>query len=352
MSSGPTDAPASFLRRPFSLAMRLTFFQALSLALFVAAGSTLLFLTLRRVVEDGIRQQMEEKLSSYKEGVDLLVVDLDGFIDEYILDPGKKAPTEYVRVRAGNGSVLLQTRGMRDLFKEVRWPRPALDVKKIEIREINGSDGRSFRLAALKMESQIRMETLTGAPVRDRYTVEFALDVSREKDLLRRSFGRFLFVNLGGLIFALVAGYSVARLGLNPLKKIAQVTAGIRPRQLHERILSQNLPREITELAEAFNRMLTTLDESFARLERHSAELSHELRTPVHNLMMQNEVILTRPRDSDEYRRTLETNLEELRSLAQTVDSVLFIARMQQGDQALQTEEFSGAEEADRKSVV
>lgn len=77
----------------------------------------------------------------------------------------------------------------------------------------------------------------------------------------------------------------------------------------------------------ALNAMLRRLDQSFAQLQQFSADLSHELRMPVNNLIGESEVLLTQPRSADEYRQILESNLEEYRRLSQIIETLLFLAR-------------------------
>ena len=53
------------------------------------------------------------------------------------------------------------------------------------------------------------------------------------------------------------------------------------------------MPAELADLADTFNDMLRRLEESFDRLSRFSADIAHELRTPLSNLRGQTEVALT-----------------------------------------------------------
>ena len=70
----------------------------------------------------------------------------------------------------------------------------------------------------------------------------------------------------------------------------------IGPDQLKERIGSAGWPRELQPLAIAFDQMLKRLDDSFTRLSQFSADLAHELRTPIANMLGEAQVALTRDR--------------------------------------------------------
>ena len=73
--------------------------------------------------------------------------------------------------------------------------------------------------------------------------------------------------------------------------------------------------------------MLDRLEESFDRISRFSADIAHDLRTPVNNIRGEAEVALARARTIDEYRDTLESCLEEAVRLSDLIGDLLFLAR-------------------------
>jgi two-component system, OmpR family, heavy metal sensor histidine kinase CusS len=73
--------------------------------------------------------------------------------------------------------------------------------------------------------------------------------------------------------------------------------------------------------------MLDRLEESFGRISRFSADIAHELRTPVNNIRGEAEVALARARTMDEYREVLGSCLEEAVRLSNLISDLLFLAR-------------------------
>jgi len=73
--------------------------------------------------------------------------------------------------------------------------------------------------------------------------------------------------------------------------------------------------------------MLERLEESFERISRFTADIAHDLRTPVNNIRGEAEVALARPRTVDEYRDVLESSLEEAIRLSELIGDLLFLAR-------------------------
>jgi two-component system heavy metal sensor histidine kinase CusS len=126
-------------------------------------------------------------------------------------------------------------------------------------------------------------------------------------------------------------GILVARRGMRPVRDIALATARISAGQLAERIPERDVPPELAEMVGAFNGMLGRLEDSFARLSAFSADLAHELRTPIHSLRMQAEVSLGKERTPAEYRDLLANNLEEYERLSRIIADMLFLAKADHG---------------------
>ncbi|WP_229467451.1 heavy metal sensor histidine kinase [Massilia sp. Mn16-1_5] len=120
--------------------------------------------------------------------------------------------------------------------------------------------------------------------------------------------------------------------GLRPLRAIAAHAALVRPGRLDSQLDSAGAPSELQPLIGTLNAMLTRLHDGYTRLSGFSADLAHEFRTPVNNLLMQTQVALAHPRSQREYEELLASNVEELERLSRMVDSMLFLARAQQED--------------------
>lgn len=119
----------------------------------------------------------------------------------------------------------------------------------------------------------------------------------------------------------------VTRRGLRPLKHLAEAVERVGATHLDERMPIDGWPDEIQPLAIGFNKMLARLEDSFTRLSQFSADLAHELRTPIAILRGEAEGALTKPRTSEEYREVIESSLEEFHRLSAMIDNLLFLAR-------------------------
>ncbi len=154
----------------------------------------------------------------------------------------------------------------------------------------------------------------------------------------------------GVVVAALAAallGWFAAHRGLAPLRRVTETARRLSARQLGERLAIDDAPLEVRDHVEAFNGMLARLEAAFQRLGDYSADIAHELRTPISNLMTQTQVALSRPRTLDEYQDILASNLEEYERIARMVSDMLFLAKADENTLAHAGEAIDLAREAD-----
>ena len=102
------------------------------------------------------------------------------------------------------------------------------------------------------------------------------------------------------LLIIIYGGYKIIKKALNPVSKISNTASEIQKNgDFSKRIKIDEGKDEIHKMANAFNEMLNSLENSYIREKQFSSDVSHELRTPV-------SVILTESQYSMEYADTLE----------------------------------------------
>ena len=124
-----------------------------------------------------------------------------------------------------------------------------------------------------------------------------------------------------GLAMLLVAaiGAMLLQRGLRPLRRLAAETRAVDVRHLSHRIRMHNTPSELQPLVAAFNQMLSRLESGYQQLSQLTADMAHDLRTPINTLIGQTEVALNQPRSVADYQQLLGSNYEELERLAPQV---------------------------------
>ena len=141
-------------------------------------------------------------------------------------------------------------------------------------------------------------------------------------------------LGLGAVLVVALAGYWIARLGLQPLEQLSREAQALRPKTLSQRLQTTALPVELSALAEAFNGALSRLEEAYAQLEAFNADVAHELRTPLANLIGSTQVALSRQRSAGDFQEVLQANLEDLERLRSIINDMLFLARADRGEVA------------------
>ena len=136
----------------------------------------------------------------------------------------------------------------------------------------------------------------------------------------------------------LLAAWFGVRQGLLPLRRLSSDIRQISAERLHVRLEPSQVPVELAELVQSFNQMIENLQQGFARLSEFSADIAHELRTPLSNLITQTQVSLSKERSLEEYRELLYSNLEEQERLARMVSDMLWLAKTDHGLHKLQLE--------------
>ncbi|MGN7738608.1 heavy metal sensor histidine kinase [Pseudomonas sp. 22526] len=162
-------------------------------------------------------------------------------------------------------------------------------------------------------------------------TVIIALDVT-DNMFLFETLKWWLWIGL--LICTVVCaglGWVVAHRGLRPLEQVTRAAASISATSLKERIPMASIPSELRLLVSSFNGMLARLDDAFGRLSNYSADIAHELRTPVSNLMTHTEVVLSKKRNVEDYEENLYSNLEDFKRMSRMIDDMLFLAKADNG---------------------
>jgi two-component system heavy metal sensor histidine kinase CusS len=158
-------------------------------------------------------------------------------------------------------------------------------------------------------------------------SVLLGLDISHHQafmDVFRRILALTI---LAAASTAALLGWAATRAGLRPLRRITALAADLNTERLDARLPETGVPTEIQALVDAFNNMLGRLEDGFRRLSDYSADVAHELRTPIANLTLETQIALNKRRDATAYREVLYASLDEYERLARLINDMLYLAR-------------------------
>jgi two-component system heavy metal sensor histidine kinase CusS len=297
----------------------LTAGYALAGLLMVVVATASLYLVLVAELERSTDLFLSDKINVIRTMLRDRPNDWDNLREEVELESAARQYEQfYIRLLDERNTPVMATPGMSDQLDLEKFPSETHSLSRHAL-PMKGKNGRVFRVTTTTVP--------VGSPPTQSDTIQIAIDVSQKEALLARYRRWFWTILVGSLAIFPLVGYQIARQGIRPVEEIATTAQHISSTNLHERIQPEGYPSELASLAGTFNQMLDRLEESFDRISRFSADIAHDLRTPVNNIRGEAEVALARARTVDEYREVLGSCLEEAVRLSNLISDLLFLAR-------------------------
>ena len=305
----------SSLNKPRSIAFQLILLFTLAAALLLACGLGVFYSIVVRHAHTEDNAVLADKM--FAVSADLRENGPEIFAEEVTAHRAGQHTPYWMRILDSQGRPVAETPEMDRLIPTQIFPVAQEPAEAIRSRKDYRSAGKLFSLVSFNQHSGGEM-----------YTLQLAQDRSSDEQVERHFALLFITVLFGGVAASALIATIVTRRGLQPLRQMTEALGRIGPDQLKERIGSDGWPHELQPLAIAFDQMLKRLDDSFTRLSQFSADLAHELRTPIANMLGEAQVALTRDRTAGEYRETIESSVAECERLSRIVDNLLFVARV------------------------
>jgi signal transduction histidine kinase len=134
-------------------------------------------------------------------------------------------------------------------------------------------------------------ETLQGRPIwiqmeQNQDNPDVVLD-----DVLARFLPAVVWLSAGVLLFLLVADIVIVRRALKPIIHASRLAGAISPSRIDLRLPADCMPREIAPLVEAVNQAFDRLEQGFRAQRDLTADVAHELRTPLAVLRLRVEAL-------------------------------------------------------------
>ena len=244
----------------------------------------------------------------------------------------------YLQIWSDNGQTIFRSPslGERTFSPESRGQ---VDVEvKPQVEGIvlpNGRSGRAFRsyYPPLVDDEDSIAPGIEGAEFGGRNVeLVFARDLSPVTDTLRQLELILLVFGVGGIVVCATLLQLIIRLALKPLDALATKINAVTPDDLSTAIDLRECPEEMKPVVQRLNELLARLQVSFERERSFSADVAHELRTPLAGLRSIMEVSLSRERSAPEYTTALRESLNISQSMQDMVGNLLTLARLDSGE--------------------
>jgi len=304
-----------------SLPFRLVAWYALWLSVVFVIASTLVYLGLRRYLEHSLAAEQTQRAKRIAAlALQSTLANENSLAGDITARFAPEASERFIRVVRTDGTVLYQSRPPHDLsFDPAQISPPACQLGTRKEKLLNGPELVFATVAA-------------GPANKPKLFIETGESLAPALEELRR------LVTLLGLSFlvvtgvALAGGYLLIRRALRSVEAITRSAERITSSNLSERLPVALTGDELERLSMALNHMITRLDEAFQYSRRFVADASHELRTPLTIMKGELEEIAQHERLTADIRERLGSVLEEVERLAQIVEGLFALSRLDAGE--------------------
>lgn len=304
-------------------------------------GSTVLLaaagLTVYLVVARSMERQLDDNLVARVQGFASLLFQLEDevvfeFSDELMPEYSDPERPAYFQLWYADGRLLESSESLRDGELALPFgPGPEAQHWTADL-----PDGRRGRFVTQVIEvHHLYPEEGPGRPTPARVLVVVArgredLVLAERRVLARCMIAALLLVGLlGGLAWRSV------RRGLSPLDRLAESMRGVRMEDLPEGLDVGEVPVELTPVVATTDALIQRAGAALKRERRTTADIAHELRTPVSELLTVSEVALRNKQEVNGSAEALETVRDVASRMGRSVSTLLELARVEGGGRKL-----------------
>ena len=315
-----------------SIRRRLTVGLLVGFSLLWAAGGIVLYLAIRA----GLMAEFDDSLKATAGGLSVATEQQKGLVEVDFTGDFRSAferrrLPDYFQLWLPNGTTLTRSPSL----KNSDLPNRVISATKgPRCWDLTLPDGRLGRGIGIRFIPQME-EDVRDQPAAPRLKDPVTLVVARHRAPLdHRLRVVATAIWLVGALLATLTGFGVpiaVRRGLEPLGRVADHAATIDAHSLQLRFPTDGLPTELRPICQQLNELLARLQSSFEREQRFSADVAHELRTPIAELRTLSEVALKWPEDGGVTRSTFQDALDIALQMESIATGLLAIARCEGG---------------------
>jgi len=318
-------------RRPFSLAFRLTFFISLTT---IAAFFVFTWIMVHSVEKHFGEQDIDDLKQLSTTLVNILGKknEPENQRLEKLLNAIANHKNIYIYLENDKKNVIYQSTDGPDFKQMIASSifHDSIDANDIIMWQDLSSrksslnttkmDQTSYRIVALPVSTLVDGKTTS-------YTLLIALSIDFHMHYIQElKYKLIITALLFSVIIILIVLFAVYQ-GHAPLRSVSRKIKSITSENLHIRLLPTEVPIELEQLIRSFNHMIGRIEDVFTRQSNFSADIAHEIRTPITNLVTQTEITLSQTRSVKEYQEVLYSNLEEFSRMTKMVSDMLFLAQ-------------------------
>lgn len=315
-----------------TIRFRLACWYALALLLVLGAGSMVCYRQIPRILQSHVDQRLRELETGIGELSGRLRAAAPADCSVLAEFARRTPPGGYLRLVDAGGAILCSLGNGAGRV-------PAVAGQSLAAAQRAGSVLETVPVAEGK---SVRQLTLVLQPGRDdAWFLQFGTGMCQLQQAQHDLRSLLTAVFLGTLLVLALAGWFLAGRALAPVRCVTRAMARIDGDNLSQRLPAGAGRDEVAGMIDGFNAMLTRLEEAFRRVKQFSGDASHELRTPLTILKGETEVGLRWAKQPDEFRKILESSMEEIDRMSRIIDDLLLLAKSESGQKPLAIKELS-----------
>ena len=286
---------------------------------------------LRVTLQESLEKQMHNELQFRYSLVEPMIVSRASAYDWQLLK------AKFVNLSTSEGGRVQYWIISDDPFYHLGGPVP----QGVNLRALEDGFSKVDLPDAKKCPLFLMASTLPASGNRPALRYVVAIDSTPYMGTLEEFTRVLLFITFFGVIMVALLGYWISRAGMKPIKALSAQSHQLVPGKQKQRLCIDSLPEELHALAEAFNGVLVRQEKAWEQLESFNADVAHELKTPLTNLIGQTQLALSRDRSVEQLQNMLGSNLEELERMSSIINDMLFLSHAQTGKFAAQMAQVS-----------
>lgn len=285
----------------------------------IAGLSTIVFIAIYFSVKQTVYNEIDEKLKfEVQKHINEIIYDNDSVYFAYKDEWLEREHLEievyplFVELFDENGISLDKSPNLQS--KEMNLDLNQLKMQ-ISNERLGGENVRQIQVA-LEHNSELEGFFTIAVPLRDAKLVIKSL----QESLL------IIFPIL--LIITFFTSRFISRITIKPITFIAKTVQEIKTSDLTKRVPEMSNGDELESLSNAINDFLDRIDAAIKREKQFTADASHQLRTPLSVIKGNLEVLIRKPRQTEEYIETIKSNIGKIDEMTDAVEKLLTLARL------------------------
>lgn len=316
--------------RPFSLASRLTFFISLATIVAFFAFTWIMIHSVKAHFEERDVHDLKQLATTLEtvlnhgdypqaQRLDIVKNVIDGYANVFICLDDANGQTLFQSPNGPDLSHIMNTPGLVARLQDgsvISWSDPYPRAMTHDNHQLQSS---AWRLIMLPLG-----KTAEGKPA---YYLLMALSIDFHLHYINELKAKLISAASVISILIIFIVLFVVYQGHKPIRQVSRQIQNITSKDLDVRLNPGSVPVELERLVISFNHMLERIEDVFTRQSNFSADIAHEIRTPITNLVTQTEIALSQTRSQKELEDVLYSSLEEFSRMSRMVSDMLFLAQ-------------------------